>query len=123
MVKPSIEYLELFAVLVGVIKWIKLFDNKRIILFCDNEAVVGMINNSSSSCKNCMVLIRLLVVESIVRNVRIFARHVGTKDNGKADALSRLDLKRFWRLAEDSMNVSPSELPEEVWPMRKLWLK
>ena len=68
---PSIEYLELFAVLVGVLNWIKFFCNRRIVLFCDNEAVVNMINNSSSSCKNCMVLIRLLVSESIVRNVRI----------------------------------------------------
>ena len=58
--RPSIEYLELFAVLVGVLNWIKLFENHRIILFCDNEAVVNMINGSSSTCKNCMVLIRIL---------------------------------------------------------------
>ena len=95
LMKPSIEYLELFAVLAGVLKWIKLFKNKRVILFCDNESVVSMINNSTSSCKNCMILIRLLTAESITRNVRVFARHVGTKANGKADALSRLDLDRF----------------------------
>ena len=90
--KPSIEYLELFGVLVAVLNWIKLYRNRRIILFCDNEAVVSMNNKSSSKCKNCMVLVRLLTVESIHRNVRIFAKHVGTKQNGKADALSRLDL-------------------------------
>ena len=90
-VEPSIEYLELYAVLVGVLNWIRFFKNKKVILFCDNMSVVSMINNSSSNCKNCMVLIRLLVAESICRNVRVYARHVGTKDNGKADALSRLD--------------------------------
>ena len=46
-----------------------------------------MINNSTSSCKNCMVLIRIITAESILRNVRIFAKHVSTKNNGKADAL------------------------------------
>ena len=107
----------------GVLKWIKLFRNRRIVLFCYNESVIHMVNRSTSNCRQCMVLMRLLVAESICCNVRIFAKHVRTKLNGKADALSRLDLKRFWRLAEDSMNVSPSELPEEVWPMRKLWLK
>ena len=116
----SIEYLELFAVLAGVLKWIKLFANKRIILFCDNEAVVKMINNSSSSCKKCMVLLRMLVAEGIIRNVRIFARHVRTNHNGKADALSRLDFKRFWRLAGNMMNEVPSSIPQEIWPMNKL---
>ena len=121
-VKPSIEYLELFAVLVGVLNWIKLFRNKRIILFCDNQAVVHMINQSTSTCKNCMVLIRLLTVESILQNVRIYARHVGTKDNGKADALSRLDMCRFWKLsAMDSMNEQPTCVPSEIWPIKKIW--
>ena len=54
---PSIEYLELFWVTVAVLHWLKLFKNKRIVLLCDNEAVVHMINNTSSSCKNCMVLL------------------------------------------------------------------
>ena len=86
--EPSIEYLELFGVLVAVLNWGKIFQNKRIILFCDNQAVVHMINNSTSSCKNCMVLLRLMIAESILRNIRIYAKHVGTKQNGKADALS-----------------------------------
>ena len=107
--------------LVGALNWIRLFENKRIILFCDNEAVVKMINKSSSSCKNCMVLIRLMVAESIARNVRIFARHVGTKANGKADALSRLDMARFWKLAKN-INDLPSRIPDESWPMQKLWV-
>ena len=120
-VKPSIEYLELFGVLVGVLNWIKQFGNKRIILFFDNESVVYMINNNSSNCKNCMVLLRMLVAESMFRNVRIFARHVGTKQNGKADALSRLDFKRFWALANGQMNSRNTPVPKEIWPMNKIW--
>ena len=53
--EPSIEYLELFTVTVAVLNWIKLFPNRRVVLFCDNESVVHMIN-SSSSCRNCMYL-------------------------------------------------------------------
>ena len=121
--KPSIEYLELFAVLVGVLNWIKLFKNHRIVLFCDKEAVVKMINGSSSRCKNCMVLVRMLVAESINRNVRIYAKHVGTKENGKADALSRLDFNRFWNLADGKMNDRCSPIPVEIWPFEKIWLE
>ena len=67
--KPSIQYLELYAVTVAVLLWIRNFSNRRIILFCDNESVCKMINNSTSGCKNCMVLIRFIIFESMIRNV------------------------------------------------------
>ena len=69
----SIEYLELYAVVCGVILWLDRFSNSRITLFCDNRSVVDMINVSSSTCKNCMVLIRLLVLQSLTKNVRVSA--------------------------------------------------
>ena len=50
---------------------------------------------SLAKFKHCMTLLRLVVLEGMVYNVRISAKHVGTKQNGKADALSRLDFKRF----------------------------
>ena len=42
---PSIEYLELYAVCIGVFCWGKDITNTRVINFCDNQAVVHMINN------------------------------------------------------------------------------
>ena len=105
-----------------MLNWIKLFKNHRIVLFCDNESVVSMINGSSSRCRNCMVLIRLLTAESITRNVRIFAKHVGTKANGNTDALSRLDLDRFWKLSQGTMNPLDSPIPSAIWPMKKIWM-
>ena len=63
--QPSIEYLELFAVTAAVLMWSdsELLMNRRICLFCDNKSVCGMINRSSSNCKNCMVLVRKNCVE------------------------------------------------------------
>ena len=46
--KPSIEYLELYAVTAAVLTWIHQFKNRRIILFCDNQSVVDMINLTST---------------------------------------------------------------------------
>ena len=122
--KPSIQYLELYGVAIGVLTWIRNFPNKRIVLFTDNKSVRDMINSSTSGCKNCMVLMRLIIMESLIRNVRIFAKYVSTKDNGKADALSRLDMERFRRIdKENKMDKYPTAIPEELWPMEKLWLK
>ena len=124
-VQPSIEYLELFAVAVSVLLWAKHIQNKRVFLFCDNMSVVYMLNNSTSSCKNCMVLIRIIMLESVKQNVRIFAKHVRTDLNGPSDALSRLQFDRFYRLtaAEGKVMEPVAELlPGSIWPISKIWM-
>ena len=80
-----------------------------------------MINNSSSKCKNCMVLIRMITLKSMVNNMRVFAKHVSTKLNGKADALSRLEFKHFWAL-DPTMNPTMTLLPKKMWPLEKIWV-
>ena len=62
---PSIEFLELFGVVTAVIAWAQELQNRRIVLFCDNQSVVAMINNSSSKCQKCMILIRILTFHSM----------------------------------------------------------
>ena len=91
-------------------------------LHCDNESVCKMINKSSSSCKNCMVLIRLIVLECLIWNVDLSAEWVATGDNGKADAISRLEFDRFRTLGPD-MSENPVHVPEALWPIEKIWLK
>ena len=111
--KPSIEYLELFALCTGILTWQKDKDlvNARIVVFCDNQAVVNMINNISSSCPNCMHLLRLLVLNSMIHNRRVFATYVRSCDNGLVDSLSRLDFNRFRKLGPD-MNQYPDKIDE-----------
>ena len=118
--EPSIEYLELFALMAGVLMWLHHFKNKKIILFCDNISVVHMINNTSSRCKNCMVLLRLVVLHSMICNVRLFAKYI-SKDNGLSDALSRLDFQRFRKLGPN-MERRPTEPPADIWPVERIWV-
>ena len=119
--QPSIEYLELYGVTVAVLLWIKNFKNSRILLHCDNESACKMINKGSSGCRNCMVLIRIIVLECMVHNVHLTAEWISTGDNGKADALSRLDWKRFNKLGPD-MDAHPTPVPLELWPIDKIWI-
>ena len=123
--KPSIEYQELFAVAVSVLLWAKLYENCRICLFCDNETVVKMLKNISSSCKNCMILIRMIVRESLKYNMRIFAEWVSIKDNYLADAISRFEMDRVWRDVNKDQKVMdsyPTIIPECMDP-ELLWIK
>ena len=121
--KPSIEYLELYALITGLMIWGDRFKNENIIVYCDNQAVVHMINNTSSSCRNCMVLIRIMVLEGLIYNHRVFARFIPTKSNGRADALSSLDFKWFFHLSPLSACVTPTKLPASIWPPTKIWVK
>ena len=119
---PSIQYLELYAVTVGVVTWMHRYPNRRIILFCDNQSSQGMINKNSTKCKQSMALIRLIILTSLKHNVRIFCNYVDTKSNGIADSLSRMQFDRFKRLAPAGVDKQPTPMPEELWPMEKVWV-
>ena len=120
--QPSIAYLELYALVVGIILWIKNFKNSKIQVFCDNMGVVSMVNNTSS-CKNCMILLRMLVLHSLIWNVKVRAKFVSTKANAKADAISCCKFKLFHRLTNYQAKSLPLAVPECMDPMAKLWLK
>ena len=124
--EPSIGYLELYAVVAAVLNWIDRFSNQRVILFCDNLGVCNMINFTTSGCKNCMVLIRILVLKSMVANVRVFAKHLSSKSNFLADDLSRNKINSFKKSCKKlgkSLDAYPYAVPEQIWPVEKIWLK
>ena len=73
--KPSIEFLELFALVAAILAWVHRYANRRIIIFCDNQGVVSMVNHHTSSCKYCMRLIRILVLKCLTENTRVFAKY------------------------------------------------
>ena len=122
---PSIAYLELFGVTVAASLWLNNFRNKSIIIHCDNQSVVHMINKNMSSCKNCMVLLRFLILHCLCCNVKIVAWYVRSKDNLFPDLLSRLRYREFCdqsKLYNVKFNNRPCQLPDYLWPMDKIWL-
>ena len=123
---PSIEYLELYALCIGIFTWGEMLRNSRFWIFCDNESVEGMVNNITSGSKNCMKLIRMLTLKCLDLNLRIFVKHVSSKNNYLADNLSRIKIDQFWsKVKEDEleMNLVPDPLPEELWPASKIWIE
>ena len=120
---PSIEFLELYALVAGIITWSqeKELQNARITVFCDNESVMHIVNNLTSKCPQCMKLVRLLILDNMKSNRRVFVKHVKSKDNVLADSLSRMDMKRFWKNAPESMNRTPDGINNSIWPVEKVW--
>ena len=123
--KPSINYLELYAVTIAIILWLEKYKNQQITIFCDNMSVVQMLNKSSSKCKNCMVLIRIIVLQTLTHNVKLKLKHVEGKENKMADFLSRLKYKEFRQEArkqKTKFKNYPADIPTELWPIDKIWL-
>ena len=122
---PSIEYLELLTVSTGFFLWgQKHLSNRRIIVFCDNQTVVIMINNTTSSCKNCMYLIRQLTLLCLRINTRIFAKWIRGSDNILPDLLSRQKIDKFKGVsAHLNMDRYPEVLPEALLSVSRIWIK
>ena len=118
--QSSISYLELYTLTAGILTWEHELQNTRITVFCDNMSVKHMINNTVSSCKHCMILLHILTLNGLQFNRRLRAKFVPTKENGVADALSRLDFACFRRLAP-MMNEQPDTIDVRLWPINKLW--
>ena len=118
--KPSIEYLELAALCIVVITWGQYLTNTRIVIFCNNQAVVHMVNNSTSRCPNCMILLRMLVKDGLIHNRRIFVKYVTSKDNYLSDCLSRMKIQQFKTAAPWMRNELDKPTPL-LWPLSKLW--
>ena len=124
--QPSIAYLELYALCMGIYVWQQYLQNVQIIVFCDNQADCSMVNSLASSCKNCMYLIRKLTLNNLVHKRCIFLKFIPSKQNSLADSLSRGQMARFWKLAKElgrTMNLQPAPLHPDLWPPSRIWLK
>ena len=119
---PSIEYLELYALTGMMLNWIHRYKNRRVTLFCDNQAVVQMVNNTSSSCKNCMVLIRMIMLKCFKENVRLYATYIRSQENTTSDLLSRQKISRFLNLKPTS-EVKPTPISSQLTPIMDIWIK
>ena len=119
--KPSIEFLELFMLCAGVMIWADRLVNNRYIIYCDNQAVISMVNNLTLTCNQCMKLIRMLTLNNMRYHRRIFVRYVWSEQNILADALSRMNFSKFWKNAPKSMNKLPDSVDQSIWPVDKVW--
>ena len=80
-----------------------------------------MVNNLTSSCKHCMFLIRLQVLNGLLYNTRIYVKSLSTKDNYLADALLRLKLDKFKSMVPPSVNEYPYVRNQELWPPQRIF--
>jgi hypothetical protein len=94
----DISWKELLAVLVACELWGYLLCGRRLLIHCDNSAVVCVVNSGTSKCPHLMRHVRLLFATAVRHNFDVRLKHVPGTSNIEADLLSRLELTRFQRL-------------------------
>ena len=109
----SIEWQELFPIVVACAIWHPFFAGKRLQFWCDNESVVSIINSGHSKAPRIMDLVRFLVLISMRHNFLVRARHVPGVSNEIADALSRFQMQRF-RALVPAADKRPCTIPPSL---------
>ena len=113
----NIALLELYPIVLSSYLWGDQMQNRRILFFTDNEALVHVINKQSCKDKNLMFFVRKLVLVCLKTNILFKAKHVPGVHNILADSLSRLQVDTFRHLAPIHMERAPTDIPVHLQPL------
>lgn len=107
----SMAFRELYPIVVASLLWGHLWNKKRIMFHCDNEAVVNIVNKGRSKVLDIMKLMRTLTWLSVKQNFTIQCQHIPGVKNVIADSLSRFDFQTFQKAAPAAETV-PTPCPK-----------
>ena len=111
----NIAIKELLPIVLAVRLWAERLKNKRILFFTDNEAIVFVINNTTSKVPDMMHLVRQLVSTCLINNVQFAAKHIPGRHNLLPDLLSRLQVPKA-QVTAPWLAKLPSAVPDEWLP-------
>ena len=95
----SINWREMFAIVVAASTFGPQWRGKRIMFHCDNMCVVEVVTHGSCRSDRMMDLVRKLFFSCAKYDFELSMCYVNTKVNDIADALSRLQFDRFRKCA------------------------
>ena len=109
----SIAVKELFPIVIAAAVWGHRWKGLSITSYCDNTAVVAVLNSRSCRDKHLMHLLRCLFFYEAYWQFNIRCHHVAGRCNDKADDLSRNDLPAFLSKVPGA-DAHPPSIPEAL---------
>ena len=110
----SIEWKELFPILISCKPWGHQWKGKRLRFHCDNLSVVNLWRKGTSRQGALMDIIRKLFHSSASKEFTVEVIHIPGVDNSISDALSRFQFCRFRTLAPRA-DQYPTTVTQEIW--------
>ena len=101
----SIVHLERLNILVAIRVWCQYWANKRIIIKCDNQAVVSVLNSGKTQDMTLAAIAWNIMMEAAKHDIDLQVIHILGVDSKIADLLSR------WQITKD-----PEKFFEKVSP-------
>ena len=118
-VRRDITFLELVPIVLAIWVWSAQFTSKKLLINTDNMALVHILNTKSSKSSRVMSLVRPLVLHCLKHNIQIRCVHVPSYSNAIADAISRLQLNKFRKLAPNA-DMYPVPVPPALLTILEL---
>lgn len=117
--------LEMLSIIICLRLWGSHFHGKRIKVFCDNSAVVNVINSGRAKCELLQSCLREIAFLNAVNECEIKAVWLDTKNNRLADHLSRFDLDethrtQFFELT-GSYNLVEYKVEDHLFEFINIW--
>ena len=109
----SIQWKELYPIVLAAEAWGHQWSTLRIRLFCDNLAITQCLVSGTSHCPHIMSLLRSLFLLAARHNFNISAQHIPGTHNIIADSLSRFRMQVFWDHAPQA-SPHPTPLPPSL---------
>ena len=113
----NIAIREFYPIVLSLMLWSDHIRDRCITFFSDNEALVHVINKSTCRDTSLMIFVRKLVLVCSRHNILFKAKHISGFKNTLADALSRLQIERFKKLAPAYMDPMPTAIPSHLLPV------
>ena len=116
-IEKDIAWKELFAIASAVNTLGHHWPRKKILVHCDNQAVVDIGKKSTTDHPQIMALVRMLYFCATRHNIHIIITHIDGTTNFIADALSRFQVQSFHKLAPQA-----AKTPDTIraWPIQLL---
>jgi hypothetical protein len=114
----NIALLELVPIVLALEYWGNILTGRKIVLMCDNMALVHIINKQSTSHHEIMELVRRLVVTCMLNNCLIHAKHIPGFQNVIADRFSRFQNSEAFQIAP-FLDPDPIPLQMDTLPWAK----
>ena len=111
----DIQTLELYPIFALIMVFGDQMANKAISIYCDNSAVVDILNKQTSKSGKIMSLLRPLILTLLCHNIRFKACHLPGVQNTLCDSLSRQQMTPEL-LLEHGMDPTPTPIPARFLP-------
>lgn len=109
----SIAEQELLPIVLACFVWGSRWRGMCVTCYCDNMAVVEVVNSGYSKDGNLAQLLRVLFFAKAYWDLELRARHIPGLQNGWADAISRNNLNLFLSQAS-GMDRQPTHIPPRL---------